>query len=144
MMIAETVFPIRFPLHLRRWAVKKTAGRTRSVVILDGYFLQASPAYQCQRTESKNIGRGIREDPSKYPNLTIRVSGYAVNVQSSCPKNSKKKSSSAHSMRQCNMTKGILFIHFQSYGYFRWSGNVRWLLVFMQGCPLRCGYCHRP
>ena len=66
---------------LRRWA-KKIQYETNLVGLLDGYFHHEADVEGGQHLNVNVMNREMLldaiEHPEKYPNLTIRVSGYAV------------------------------------------------------------------
>ena len=126
------------------------------VSMLDGYFAQGAHHVNINVLNRETL-MDAYDHPEEYPTLTIRVSGYAVNFVR-LSGSSSWKSSTELSIRRFrkepraiawgfkkgkNMQKLLGNIHsFESMGAV--DGPGLRFVVFMQGCPMRCAYCHNP
>ena len=78
MIVVETVFLILFPFCLQRLGENKEERVENLSEMINGYFEQKAHHLNVNVLDRTKLVEAM-ENPDKYPNLTIRISGYAVN-----------------------------------------------------------------
>lgn len=125
---------------------KNEEDRVRNLTaLLDGYTAKDGHHLNINVFDTKTLLDAM-EHPEEYPQLTIRVSGYAVNFikltreqqldvinrtfheKSDGERAMEQHEGRIHSIETSGMVDGP---------------GIRFV-VFMQGCLLRCQYCHNP
>ncbi|CAB9515245.1 PFL-like enzyme TdcE (Partial), partial [Seminavis robusta] len=138
------------------------------VTLLDGYF-----ARNAHHVNINVLNRSVLADahkhPEKYPNLTIRVSGYAVrfnrltpeqreevmartmhssSVASAASINKKKNLQSAMSSKfnnaKVSTSSGVKGSVFSIDSFTTMDGPGIRTNIFLQGCPKKCVFCCNP
>ena len=130
------------------------------VTLLDGYFAKSAHHVNVN-VLSRELLQDADRHPEKYPNLSIRVSGYCVKFNRLSPAqrqevmartmHSSSVASSVHSvknLRRSNAltgaTDGVKGSVYSIETFTTCDGPGIRANVFLQGCPKRCVFCANP
>ncbi len=109
---------------------------------MDGYFTKGAHHLNVN-VLNREMLEDAMEHPEKYPQLTIRVSGYAVNFVKLSREHQLEVISRIIPRKYVIDTNMTINVHsYESMGTFDWPGFR--LVVFLQGCHFRCLYCANP